>query len=63
MDAAADDPPALAQRGKRGGNELADRREKDRGVERLGRLFIRSARPFGAHRAGERLTGMRRPAG
>ena len=57
MDAAADDPPALADSGERGGNQRADRREQNGGVERRGGLVVRSARPFGPHRAGERLTG------
>ena len=57
VDAAADDPPALAHRRERRGNERADGREQDRGVERLGRRLVRSAGPFGAHRAGERLAG------
>ena len=57
VDAAADDPPALAHGGKGAWDQRADRREQNGRVERLGRLDRRAARPFGAHRARERLTG------
>ncbi len=57
MDAAADDPPALAHRGERGRNERADGRGQDGGVERRWRPLVRSARPFGAERQREALGG------
>ena len=56
MDAGANDAPAGANRGERGGNERADGREDDGGVERLGRQLVRAAGPDGPEAPRERLS-------
>ena len=55
MDAAADDAAALADVAERLGHEGADRREDDRGVERLGRRRSRILGRGAAERQGEGL--------
>ena len=55
MDAAADHPPALADRRKRHRHQGADRGEDDGRVELFRRRLVRPASPGGAQRAGEIL--------
>jgi hypothetical protein len=57
VDAAADDAPALRDRRQRRRDQSADRREDDRGVQRLRRRLARAARPFRVQRQREFLGG------
>ena len=55
MDAGAYDAAAFSRRSQSGGNERADRSEKDRRVERRRRGLVRAAGPHGAEPAREAL--------
>ena len=57
MDAGAHDPAAFADSLQRQRNQIADGREDDRGIERLRRHLVGTARPYGAEGPRERLGG------
>jgi hypothetical protein len=55
VDAAEDDGSAFVHGPKRGGNEISDGREDDRGIERGGRRLIGLSGPYAAERRGKFL--------
>ena len=57
MDSGANDTSALANGLQRTRDQVSDGREDDGGVEWLRRRFVRPARPGGAQRSSEGLSG------